>query len=454
MGLLDALHAARTGLGAASAGLRTTSQNVTNASTLGYTRQRVEQSAQAPIREVGVWLGSGVRVDRITRMADTLVFGRVVAAAGDAKAAETQFAALSGLEGMFEPTAGVGLRGAVDGIFAAFGRASSDPSDSGGRREVVAALATFTRTVSGIAQSLTAGIAERDASITAHLDAANGDLAEVATLNAAILAGGDGRSVGDLADRRDLAIHRLADSLGATFHVDPDGTTSVLVGGHAAVSGINARTLSASGGNILLSVDAGNVDVTADLRGAVGGERDARAVLVSWLADTDALVTGLAGALNAQNAAGFTATGAPGGQLFTLPGSGSVAAGLKVNPAVVADPGLLAFAGAALALPGDGNNLLLLRAVEDTVLVGGETASNFASSVVGRVASDTSLAELDAESTGAIAADVEALHANLTSVDLDEEAVQLIQYQTAYQAAAKVIQAADEMLRSLLQIVN
>jgi flagellar hook-associated protein 1 FlgK len=48
--------------------------------------------------------------------------------------------------------------------------------------------------------------------------------------------------------------------------------------------------------------------------------------------------------------------------------------------------------------------------------------------------------------------DAQELYANLTSVDLDEEAVSLVQHQTAYAAAAKVIQTADEMLQTLLSI--
>ncbi|MEQ1507687.1 MAG: flagellar basal body rod C-terminal domain-containing protein, partial [Myxococcota bacterium] len=173
-----------------------------------------------------------------------------------------------------------------------------------------------------------------------------------------------------------------------------------------------------------------------------------------WLDDLDTLATDLATAVNVQLAAGFTGAGAPGGPMFTLPPSGSPAAGLKVDAVVAADPSELAFAGSASGDVGDTGNLNALIGLESQAVVGGKTAGAFTSALVGRVGSEVSLAGSKADATYAANTDAIELYANLSSVDLDEEAVRLVQYQAAYQAAAKVISVTDQTLDALMSIAG
>ena len=62
--------------------------------------------------------------------------------------------------------------------------------------------------------------------------------------------------------------------------------------------------------------------------------------------------------------------------------------------------------------------------------------------------------EVDATTQGAIVTDLNSLKEASSNVDLDEEAVSLIQYQAAYQAAARVVTAADSLLQELMQTVR
>jgi flagellar hook-associated protein 1 FlgK len=457
MSVLNALQTGYTGLRAASARLETTTHNVSNASTEGFTRKRVDSSTADPLRRGLVFLGQGVRLDGVSRAADPLALGRLLRANGEAGADEARRSALSTFETLFEPSAGASLRQSVDALFAAMQSATADPSDLGLRRSVTTAAQSFATTVNGVARGLADGITERDEVVAATVAQANADLAEVAALDEQIARGGGAAfAAGDLMDRRDAALGRLADALGATAHFEPDGTSTVLVGGHAVVSRGFARTLevdlTGAAPRLLVSVDEARVDVTRDVHGVVGGELAARADLTSWRDELDATVSALAGALNAQQGAGFTRGGAPGGPVFQLPASGSVAEGLRVDAVLAGDPGAWAFAGAATALAGDGANLAALLAVRDQALVGGRSAGAAMSGLVNRVSSEVSLATSRADGASARLQDARELYANLTSVDLDEEAVSLVQHQTAYAAAAKVVTAADEMLQTLLSL--
>lgn len=452
MSVLNALTTGFTGLRAASARVETTTHNVTNATTQGYTRQRVDASTADPIRRGLVFLGQGVRLDGVTRAADPLALARLLRSGGEAGADAAHRSALASYEAVFEPASGASVRQSVDALFAAMQAATSDPSDLGLRRSVTTAAQTFVSTVNGAARDLSAGLAERDEAVDARITRANALLAEVASLNERIVRGGGA----DLQDRRDAALAELADGLGATAHFEADGTATVLVGGHAAVSRDFARTLSidATGPSprVLLSVDDAVVDVTRDVSGAVGGELLARADLSSWRDELDAAVDGFAAALNGQHAAGFTRTGAPGGAVFVLPPSGSSAEGLRLDATLAADPGAWAFAGAPTAVAGDGVNLTALLGVRDLAVAGGRTVQAAVSELVNRVSGDVSRVTSRADASDARLQDAEELYSNLTSVDLDEEAVSLVQHQTAYAAAAKVISAADEMLQTLLSL--
>ena len=281
MSLFDVLSAGRSGLSAASTGLSTTTHNVTNATTEGFTRRSVSLVTADPIRRGPHWLGQGVDIASIGRSADALSLARLLTASGEAASASTAHAALSSAEQVFEPSAGQSLRSSIDGIFDAFGAATADPGDLGQRREVTAALSRFTSSVSGMASSLSQGIAERDERIAASIDQVNADLREVASLNEQIARAGGPLSAGDLADQRDAVLVRLSDSVGATASFERDGSATVRIAGHSAASGGSARTLSLrfdSGGSpvVALSVDGGSIAVTGELGGAVSGELSAR----------------------------------------------------------------------------------------------------------------------------------------------------------------------------------
>jgi len=61
-------------------------------------------------------------------------------------------------------------------------------------------------------------------------------------------------------------------------------------------------------------------------------------------------------------------------------------------------------------------------------------------------------AQMAADMSGAVADDAQAAVAQVTGVNLDEEAARLIQFQQSYQAAAKVLQVAQSVFDSLLEL--
>lgn len=454
MSLLTSLHVGARGLAAASAGIAVTTANVGGAGVEGYARRRLEVRSLDPVRQHGLWVGQGVGLVGIHRAGDRLLAQRVASASGDAAYASGLESALSVAEAYVGVTGSAGLTESLDAWFDALGAAADDPGDAGLREEVLAATTRLADTVSTAATGLEATLDGYAAQVEEGLTGVNEALAELASLNASIAASG---GAADYLDRRDEVLADLTESIGAEIELGVDGQVTVYVGGHAVVSGAEARELGVEVGadgtpRIGLSFGGTTVDVTDSIGGATGAVLQAGETVRGYLDTLDTFAWSFANAVNAQHAAGFDATGAAGGAMFTVSAtSDGAAASFAIDPSLAADPDRLAFAGSATATAGDGDNLALLLAMEsDTALFGGDTAHELLSALTTQVGNDVASAGSASEAASALLSDLQGALDGITSVNLDEEAIRLIEYQAAYSAASSVISTVDEMLQELL----
>ena len=103
---------------------------------------------------------------------------------------------------------------------------------------------------------------------------------------------------------------------------------------------------------------------------------------------------------------------------------------------------------------GDGDNLRAFLDFQAGLNFESGTATGLGtlSNLLSDVGNTVSAAETDSSNRVAVLADLDSARTALSGVDTDEEAIHLIEYQSAYRAAAQVISAADELLRTLLAI--
>jgi flagellar hook-associated protein 1 FlgK len=395
----------------------------------------------------------------VLRQTDRLLGVRLVAGTGAEAAASTLADGLSLVESYFGSGETAGISDALSGWFDALGEATADPSDDALRRSVVAAAQALADTVSRVATGIGDSIDSFNAQIAGGVADVNAALTEVAALNAAIGKSGSSTGPADLLDRRDQLLVELAEKVGARVDLRADGQATVFIGGHAAVSGAEARLLSTdedADGNttVQIAVDGGGFDLTENVGGKLGGFIEARTLAEGWVNDLDNFAFDFGTAMNTQHALGFDSSGTAGGDVFSLGATAvGAAAAMAVSATLSDDPTLLAFAGANTALAGDGNNLEAMLAIEDdTSTFAGKTPGGALSSVVSEVGAAVAAAQTDAESEAAILTDIQALRDSVSGVSTDEEAVSLLQYQAAYRAAARVVSAADEMLRQLVTL--
>lgn len=461
MSTFSGLNTAASALAAARRGMDVTGQNIANQTTAGYTRQRLETSALASIAQAGRFStgpvpGHGVSIDGVARLGDALLDARVRDAVGASAYWGTRAEAARAAESaMAEPT-DAGLAATLTRFWTGWQDLANAP-DSGAAAAVV--LTNAETLAAQIAAGYTAASRQWSdvrAGVDRTVTEINTAADQIAQLNREIRdALNAGRSANELIDRRNVIAEDVARAAGAQATVEADGTLTVRIDGNALVSGVQARHLVVAGPQ---GVAAGEpVTVAWEHRpdaplASIGGELGgALSVLAPAAADGtiarvaeayNALAARLAETVNAQHAAGVTSAGTPGGAFFALSGTGPAALGLSVVPTgldelALARPG----AGPLDASNADAISRLGTGAASPDALWA-DFVTSFGVATAGDVQRAT-VAEVSA------ATSVQAQQ-SVAGVDGDEETVQLLTYQTAYQAAARVLTAVDEALDVLI----
>jgi len=459
MGLLDSLNIGRKALTAASAGITVVSNNVANVATPGYSRRNIATTTSEALEQRGVWFGQGVDVDSIVRSHDRYLGMRIIDAVGQQSRANTTEESLKLTESYFSESDTTGLVEVYGRFFNTLDQLTSDPSDISLRTAVVRAAESLATTVSRTADGLNESISNFDDQFGSTFTVLNDLLKEVASLNAAIGKAGDITGNANLLDRRDQVIRDLAGYAGLTTELTPDGQATVFVSGHAVVSGPEARdlTLVTSSGTapvVYLEADSGLIDVSSGLGGKLGGLLDARSYTEGYLDRLDDFAFTFTTSINAIHAAGFDAYGNAGADIFTPSGAvAGAASAMVVDPTLAGDSNLLALAGFAGAGSGEDTNLQALLDFEgNAAFTGTLTGLQFLSSLVSDVGSDLNAVSAAADANDALVEDFDSMRESISGVDTDEEAIRLIEYQSAYRAAAQIVSATDEMLRILTQL--
>jgi len=463
------LNTAYSGLVAARTGLDVVGQNIANVNTEGYTRQRVTTSSvEAPTRvgifSSGVVAGQGVTVDAIARLGDQLVDGQVRGTAAAAGYQSVRATALSTLEASLGEPSKTGIASQLGKFWNAWSDVGNNPSQAG-------PAATLLGQATTLAGSIASGWSAVDAQwsgVRGQVDGLatqlNSAAVQVADLNDRIrTAQQQGVSANELVDARSRLTEQIASLAGGTVRQAADGTVDVLIGGNALVSGTTARSVTVVGEHSMTAAAAGG-DAAVSIRWthrpdesiALDGGTLAGAVsllapanptgtggtLAQAAASYDALATQLATQVNAVHSTGVKADGTAGGEFFRLTAGVPAARGLVVVPTDAA----------SIASRKDGAGALDGSVAQAISQVGVGTGSPDAtwSAVVAGVGAAAGSEGDRSTLTDLAASSAKNRQLSGAGVSLDEENVNLLSYQHAYQGAARVMTAIDEMLDTLI----
>jgi flagellar hook-associated protein 1 FlgK len=456
------INTALSGALAAQIGLDTTSQNVANVMTPGYTRQGAVMESVQPQVSGGVQAGDGVRVPQLRRFSDAYTNLQMWNAASDLGAHTTSQPYLSQLEQVMGDDS-TSINQGMDQFYAALNAASVDPTSSPLRQSVVTsaqALAQRFDSLQGVLTNQRNAVYRQRSDTVSQVNVLSSDIAKLNGQISASQSGGD--SVSGLVDARDQKIDALASLVGVQVIDQADGTRTVtLPDGQPLVVGTRASTMSVqtqANGSQTLSVAFANEKFSlagAKLGGQLGGLDDFETNnLLPMMQSITDMATNLASQVNTQLGAGFTMNGTAGQPLFVVdPSSASslltLSAGFTGND--------LAFSSNATE-PGDSGNLVALIGTKDQPVgitsLGNVLLGDAYTQLVAKLGTDSQQNQTALTTAQSVRDQSENDWKSTSGVNSDEEAMNLVQYQQMYQANMKVISVANTLFDSTLAMLN
>ncbi len=442
--------------------IHVTGHNIANVNTPGYSRQRVNLAAGQAVSGTPGQIGTGVTAMEIQRIYDRLVETQINSEQQTLGRWEAREYALERVEAIFDETGSQGLQQAMSDFWNAWQDLTTDPEGYTEREALLAKTEFLATSFNQMSAGLVRQQVELDFSIAGAVEEINQIANQLADLNRQI---GEieisGQTANDLRDQQALLLRDLATRIDFDTFEDDAGRVSVLVGdGRPLVQGYNASQLAAQTNaqghlDIFWTDRSGNsFDITAQVNGGrLGGWLEARDIeIVDYLSRLDGLAQNIINEVNTLHTAGFDRFANPGEVFFT----GTSAADMALNATVAADPNRVAAATTAAGAPGNGGNAVSIAGLQHALTMGGGTATfdDYYRALVTDVGSAVNAATTYHNHQSAVTASLDNYRESISGVSLEEEMVNLIKFQHAFDAAAKLVSAVDEMIDTVMNIAR
>ncbi|MBS1809339.1 MAG: flagellar hook-associated protein FlgK [Acidobacteria bacterium] len=450
----------RRALRAGQLGVSVTSNNIANVNTPGYSRQTVQLSAAHHDPANGRLVGTGVNVDGVKSIRDQFIATRLQTETAINGRLSAQRDTLTPVETAFNELDGSGgINAAVKSFFGAFRDLEANPASTALRTSVVERGNVLASAFHSTRDRLVEIRNDADQNLRAELNNTNELSIKIAELNRKIrLTENSGANAADLVDQRAVALQQIAELTGARTTTNDDNTVTVTLGnGQALVYGDQAATLTAEDtppdGLATIKLDG---QATTINDGKLRGIQDAVNDISGYLQSLDDLASSVAGRVNTLHAAGVDLDNNAGGAFFVSSNGGAITAEtFDVSAALNADSRQVV-ATASGAGGGDGSVARsIANLLSDKTSVAGTRTGSFTDiygSIVAEAGQAVKTAEDELTTQSAILAQTQAQRDSISGVSLDEEAINLLQYQKAYEAAARFLKVADEMTQTILQL--
>ena len=476
------------GLEAQQVGLDTVGQNVANANTPGYVEERAQLGAVGSVQHLGFdesaskEPGNGVEVAGAQRLSNTYLQQRSYTEQGNQGMLSAQQSGLQAVQENFPEPSTTGISAQLTQFWQDWSTLANNPSDGPTRATLVQDATSLTSSLNQTSTALTTLSQQTVQGMTGTLSEVNQETAQIASLNQSMLQGTAGSgNANELADQRDQLISQLSSQIGVNVTYNGDGTANVYAGSEALVSGVNSQKLSLSSSgppySLVFSQDQSSFQPSS---GQLAGSLTVvNQYVPGYQASLDQVAQSLMGSVNHLMSTGYDLNGDQGSPFFL----GTGASDSEVNPAVVADPSLIAAAAAPTASGSSATNQDGSIAAEvgelpnsatvtleepsggwstgasssswsgSTTTTGPEADVAYNQLVTG-VGQATSSVNNNLTNQQAVTTNVNSALQSATGVNTDEEMTNMVMYQNAYDASAKFISTVDTVLQTLVSMVN
>lgn len=467
-GLFGTLNIGVKGMTAAQTALQTTSHNVSNMNTPGYSRQRVNLEASSAYNYVGVGqVGTGVNMSGVVRVVDDYVTKQIQDETSSYSRYATKSDTLAQLEMIFDEPSETGLSTGFSRVYAAWNYLGASPELATAKTMVSQESQTLTDTIKQMANQIEGLEGDTLYSIKKDVLDFNEKVGQLSTLNKQIFnVVIKGQTPNDLLDQRDRITTELASIADVDISYDKYQGVTLRLDGNTVLDGDTIQKLAINpdgpkDGVEIHSAD-GQTKAVSIANGSIKGAQEALVVINDKKVELDQLAYSFAMAVNTVHETEF----------FTVSQT-DAAKNITVNADIKASPSLIN-AGKDLDNPaaGDGSRATAISALATTKLnyfqganfvgkydgktmsfepqTGGTTTNGAYNDMVTSMGIVKQQADNIAASQSEVLGFLEDRRSSISSVNMNEEVVDMMKFQSAFQANARIISIIDEMLDTLI----
>ena len=506
------LEASKRGLFTQQSALYTTGHNISNANTEGYSRQRVNMEPTLGYPGIGLnqpktagFIGTGVQAHSVQRIRDEFTDRQYRQETNKLGYWESRTDSISQMEDIMAEPSEYGINASFNEFWKSIEDVSKDPDDSAARKVMVAKAQQLSESFNYMDTQLRQIQGNIGNEIQVSTTDINSILKQIAEINKQIQAvEPNGYMPNDLYDARDVLVDQLNEyipvsierkasggnaldiaegSYTVTFKPVNGGAVITLVDGkeYATLTTLDSTNKELDGGEDdattgkytpfgkievkepvitnppTVPITYTNKDIVyADLDPAKGkllslidayGHGADEGVYPEMLTNLDTLANSFMKAFNDLQKTGHSLDG-PGLDFFT----GNSAKSMSVKQDFIDKPSLIAASDVANE-PGNNNNALKLATLQSeaqTTTLNGATFQSYYESIVGKLGVEGEQAITLSKTSETLKLAVENNRASMSSVSLDEEMTNMITFQQAYNANARMITVVDETLDKII----
>ena len=452
MALNSVFSIAKSSLFAHQQALAVTSANLANVNNPAYSRQVAMFGTMAPDTRASFSFGTGVAVEEVLRIRNSVTDTQIRTNNHSYYDAEKRASVLRQIESLFSEPSEYGLSNLMSNFFNSWDELALEPSSLSLRTTVAQSAQMLSEKIDSVYTGISNAMSDARSEANDIASSINTILESLNNVNKQIYeASVVGNNANDLIDTRDSLLEELSQYVNMNVSIDENNVANVSIGGIFAVDGLHYKQFKVErdGDKIFLVTESDEVKATIT-GGSLSSLIDLNNnELPSQLRQLEELAVTLMENVNSVHSQGFSITepSLTGINFFTEFKAGK----LKINEDILDDPYLISISGDGTS--GDNSIALKLAELKDENLLNGKTlADNYAEYVSG-VANEIKLQEQNAESSALVLNQLEQTKMQYSGVSTDEEMVNVMKYQRSYDAAAKLITVADELLQTILTLV-
>jgi flagellar hook-associated protein 1 FlgK len=437
-GLNTSLSIGVQALDATQGALDATSNNIANVNTPGYTREVAQFTENGENQAGDDVTGGGVTLSGLQSIRDELLNIQIQQQTSLQTSANTQLSSLQQVQTFFTSN-GDDIASGLTALSSSLAELSANASSTTAQQDVISSGQSLANAFNTTAQGLTTAQQDADQQVPQTVSQINSLTQQIAQLNTQLGQVPATEDGGTTQDQLDQLVQQLSGLTGIAITQGSDGETITTGNGTPLVIGgqsFNLQTTTGTNG-FQQVLDSNGNNVTSSIQGGtLGGAIDIRDQVIPGLqSQLNTLASQFATAFNSAQAQGFDSNGNPGADFFNVPSNtDDAAAGISV---AITDSSQVAISSDGAAA--SNGNVANLSAALTNTLPSGQTPADAYASLVFQVGNATSNASTQSTAIGQNLTQLTTQQGAVSAVDINEETTNLMRFQTAYEAASRIV---------------